>query len=277
MPELPEVEAVASELRACCPGETVRSVTVRWPKWAHHGRIAKALPGRTIQQVDRRGKYLRFHCDNGGILVSHLRMTGRWLVDPDPVTLKVHVSAIVRMESGRTLAFLDVRKFGRAGWYAPDEPIPELEALGPEPLDPSLTAARLWDRMCSRRKQLKTLLLDQTFLAGLGNIYASELLFRAKLNPFVSSDEVTLEEARRIHQAMRFILRQAIREGGTTISDYRGARNQEGNFQNLLRVYQRAGEPCGVCRTPIARIVQGQRSTFFCPHCQSAPAILSPR
>jgi len=274
MPELPEVEAVAAVLREEILGETIATVDIRWVKWAANltpKQMAKHLSGRTINTVHRRAKFLVFTLDDNSQLWSHLRMTGRWLVDPPPEECAKHCSATLRLKSGRLLAFIDVRKFGRASWYSPGETAVEAESLGPEPLDPALTPAVLAKMFQARRRDLKALLLDQTFLAGLGNIYVSEILFRAKINPFLRSDQLTRPQVTQFHRAMVAILNQAIEERGTTVFDYRGARNQEGNFQHFLKVYQRHGQPCTRCGTTILRAVQGQRATFFCPTCQGVP------
>lgn len=271
MPELPEVEAVAAVLREELPGEIIEKVTVRWPQWTGDqppAAFGRGIRGKSIIQVARRGKYLRFWLDDQSQVWSHLRMTGRWLVDPKPAQYESHCSALLRFVSGRHLAFVDVRKFGRAHWYPPQILPKEERLLGPEPLDPAFDAQALHSRLAGRRRELKTLLLDQQCIAGLGNIYASEILFRARVSPMRRSDSLTLPEARRIHQAMVSILELAIEQRGTTVYDYRGAWNQEGGYQHFLQVYQKAGEPCPRCRKPIVRLVQGQRSTFYCPTCQ---------
>lgn len=274
MPELPEVEAVAAVLREEILGETIGTVDIRWAKWAANvtpAAMGGYLRGRTIKAVDRRAKYLIFIFDDSGQLWSHLRMTGRWLVDPLSEDYAKHCSAVLKFNSGRTLAFVDVRKFGRASWYAPGETPLELQSLGPEPLDPDLTSSQLIDMFRNRRRDLKSLLLDQTFIAGLGNIYVSEILFRARINPFLRSDQLTRPQVGRFHAAMVAILSKAIEERGTTVFDYRGARNQEGNFQHFLQVYQRHGSRCPLCEATILRAIQSQRATFFCPRCQQVP------
>lgn len=275
MPELPEVEAVAAVLREEILGETIDAVDIRWAKWAANLTptvMGQKLHGQTLSQIHRRAKHLVFIFEDGAQLWSHLRMTGRWLVDPAADDFAKHCSAVVRFRSGRTLAFVDVRKFGRAAWYAPGATAAESCALGPEPLDPMLTSSELIEMFQTRSRDLKALLLDQSFIAGLGNIYVSEILHRARINPFLRSDQLTRPQIRRFHSAMVAILNQAIAERGTTVFDYRGARNQEGNFQHFLQVYQRHGCPCPACQTPILRAVQGQRATFFCPQCQQVSA-----
>ena len=220
------------------------------------------LANHVIQNVSRRGKYLIINFDNSNLLI-HLRMSGDLRVDQnDGVVTQKHDRLVLDFTDGWRLVFNDPRKFGRA-WLVSD-PLEILQALGPEPLDPSLTAKRFHQMLTTRKRQLKPLLMDQTFLAGLGNIYTDEALHLARLHPLRSSASLLPTESRTLLHSIRSVLRQGIRSNGASIDwVYRG-----GEFQNHFRVYQRQGEGCPVCETPIQRILVGQRGTHFCPVCQ---------
>jgi formamidopyrimidine-DNA glycosylase len=271
MPELPEVETIARALREgsarrgpSVVGRTIAAVTVRWPR--HIARPAPAevrrrLPGQVVQTVSRRGKYLIFQLSQDTLLI-HLKMSGDLTVVHAEAAPDKHAHTIFHFTDGWELRFSDTRKFGKVFV------VPQAEAvtgpLGPEPLDAAFTARELGERLAARRRALKPLLLDQAFLAGVGNIYADESLHRAGLHPLRRSDTLKPEEVRALWRAIRQSLRAGLRHNGASIDwQYRG-----GGFQNHFRVYDRAGEPCQVCGTAIRRIVVGQRSTHFCPHCQ---------
>jgi formamidopyrimidine-DNA glycosylase len=271
MPELPEVDTIARQLLIgqgdrgpSVVGRTIRRVTVRWPR--HIARpspreLQARLPGQTIQNVTRRGKYIIFELSRD-VLLIHLKMSGDLSMAPDGTPRDKHAHTIFHFEDGWQLRFSDTRKFGKVFLAARAEDVTGL--LGPEPLEPAFTAKRLAAMLAARHRQLKPLLLDQTFIAGLGNIYADEALHLAKLHPLRRSDTVTPEEARTLWAAIRRALRTGLRHNGASIDwVYRG-----GGFQNYFRVYERAGEPCFRCGTPIRRIVVGQRGTHFCPTCQ---------
>lgn len=271
MPELPEVETVSRELREGHPrrgpsvvGRTIVGVRVRWPRTIG-APSPRALPprliGRTIEDVRRRGKYVVIQLDRGALLI-HLKMSGDLTVVPKDSPPDPHAHTVFRLSNGHELRFSDTRKFGRV--YSVDSPEEVTGPLGPEPLGPDFTPKCLGERLKARRRALKPLLLDQTFLAGLGNIYADEALYRARLHPLRRSDTLTPEEVRRLWRGIRDALQSGIRHNGASLDwVYRG-----GGFQNYFRVYQRTGEPCPRCGTPIRRIVIGQRGTHFCPNCQ---------
>jgi formamidopyrimidine-DNA glycosylase len=271
MPELPEVETIARELREgsagrgpSVVGKTIARVTVRWP-----GHIAfpaprvlqRELRGRQVRGVRRRGKYLVFDLSDG-VLLIHLRMSGDLAVvngraAPDP-----HAHTVFHFTDGTALRFSDTRKFGKVFLAPRAEDV--TGALGPEPLEPGFTAARLGAMLAARRRLLKPLLLDQGFVAGLGNIYTDEALHRAGLHPLRRSDTLTPAEARALWAAIRRVLRSGLRHNGASIDwVYRG-----GGMQHHFQVYDRAGQPCPRCGTPVRRIVVGQRGTHFCPACQ---------
>ena len=271
MPELPEVETVARELRdgrgARGPsvlGRVIERVTVKWPR--HIARpspreVRARLPGQRIQAVGRRGKYLIFQLSQD-VLLIHLKMSGDLVVVPADAPPDKHAHTIFHFDDGWELRFTDTRKFGKVYVAAQAEAV--TGDLGPEPLSPRFTAQWLGERLAVRQRQLKPLLLDQTFLAGVGNIYADEALHRAGLHPLRRSDTLKPAEVRALWRAVRAALRAGLRHNGASIDwVYRG-----GGFQHHFRVYDRAGEPCLTCGTPIRRIVVGQRGTHFCPRCQ---------
>ena len=266
MPELPEVETVRRTLAPVVEGRTVAAVTFAWP-WTAVGDpdvTAARLAGQRIERLERYGKYLLFRLRREGrasLLVVHLRMTGRLVVNG---ASGAHTRARMVLDDGTAVVFQDARKFGRWQW---SEELPaRLAALGPDPL--AIGPAEFAARLRSRRARLKALLLDQEFLRGLGNIYADEALFRARLHPLRTGAGVGPRKARDLHGAIQAILRAAIDAGGTSIRDYRDSRGEPGAFQGQIRIYGRAGEGCVTCGTPVRRVLVAQRSTHFCPRCQ---------
>ena len=272
MPELPEVETIARHLREghdgapSLAGKQITSVTIRWPR--HIARpstrsFRRRMRSRTIREVGRRGKYLVFGMDQGSLLV-HLKMSGELYLAPAGHPRQRFDRTVFHLRDGWELRFSDSRKFGRVFWV--EDPKSVLEPLGPEPFSGEFTSALLGERLRSRRRSLKPLLLDQTFVAGLGNIYADEALHRARLHPLRRSDRLSDEEVERLWRGIQAALSEGLDHNGASIDwVYRG-----GDFQNHFRVYQRTGEPCPVCGTPIRRRVIGQRSSHFCPSCQPA-------
>jgi formamidopyrimidine-DNA glycosylase len=271
MPELPEVETIRRGLIAgnqtvpSLLGQRICSVDLAWPKTVASPspeQFIQALPGRVVTGSDRRGKFLLLELDRG-TLIFHLRMSGDLSMQPAAQPSILHDRLSLNFASGWKLVFNDTRKFGRA-WLT-DDPQSVLAALGPEPFDAALTPQIFYAMLQARSRQIKPLLMDQTFLAGLGNIYTDEALFTARVHPQRESRSLSPREAERLLAAIREVLQQGILEKGASIDwVYRG-----GNFQNHFRVYQRAGKPCPRCGTPIQRIVVGQRGTHFCPTCQS--------
>lgn len=271
MPELPEVETIVRELRegsaergASVIGRKIVAVTVHWPR--HIARppaseFARRIRGQRILSLERRGKYLIFNLSRD-VLLIHLKMSGDLRVVPAAATRDKHAHTVFHLNGGHELRFSDPRKFGRVYLAASADEI--TGRLGPEPLSRDFTARRLAERLAGRRRQLKPLLLDQTFIAGVGNIYADEALHRARLHPLRNSDSLGPEEVARLWRGLRDALRAGIRHAGASIDRvYRG-----GDFQNHFRAYGREGEPCSNCGAPIRRIVVGQRGTHFCPKCQ---------
>ncbi len=274
MPELPEVETVARGLRDTLVGRTISAVTVRWPRTIARpgvGEFKDGIAGRRVVFVSRRGKYIVAGLDRGYLLI-HLMMSGRLLVVPKDDPLDKHTHTILDLDNGSQLRFRDVRKFGRV--YLVDEVERVTGRLGPEPLDAGFTVDRFRQLLERRSGRLKPLLLNQEFVAGLGNIYADEALFAARLHPLRKADTLADDEQARLHRSIRAVLQDAIDARGTTLDDggYVDARGRAGAFQQQLAVYAREGEGCTRCGTPIERVVVGGRSTHFCPICQHLDA-----
>jgi formamidopyrimidine-DNA glycosylase len=278
LPELPEVETVVRLIRPRLEGRAIATADVRWQRTlggSSARRFSRAVRGARIRRVWRRGKFIVMDLARGGRpagwLVGHLRMTGRMHVesrswDPGP-----YRRLSLGLDDGRTLHFVDPRKFGRI-WFT-DELDELLGALGPEPLSDEFTPAGLHAALRARRRLLKPLLLDQSFVAGLGNIYSDEALHASRLHPLRRSDRVSAEEAARLHASIRSTLREAIlREGSSFDGFYRTPEGQPGGYQDEFRVYGRAGEPCPACGDPIRRIVVAQRGTHLCRRCQGRPS-----
>jgi formamidopyrimidine-DNA glycosylase len=271
MPELPEVETIARTLclggreQPALPGRHILGVNLLWERTLVEPSPAEfnsRLVGQVIIDIGRRGKFLYFQLTRDWLLF-HLRMSGDLLVKPGSAPLETHDRLVLELEGEIQLVFNDARKFGRV-WLV-DEVDRVVGDLGPEPLDESFTSEGLFAHLHATRRQLKPLLLDQTFLAGLGNIYVDEALNMAKLHPLTPANYLTQADATRLLKSIRTVLRDGIKRNGASIDwVYRG-----GDFQNYFRVYQRTGEPCPACGTPIARIIVGQRGTHFCPHCQT--------
>jgi formamidopyrimidine-DNA glycosylase len=254
-------------------GRSIERVEVRWARTAGGtpARLVRGAGGTRVVALQRRAKLLRFDLERegapAGALLCHLRMTGRLHVTAGDVAAGDYTRVRLALDDGRWLVFDDVRKFGRFT-FAPD-PAHALRDLGPEPLEPGFDGTWLADALRARRRALKPLLLDQSFLAGLGNIYVDEALHRAGLHPRRRSHRVAPDAAGRLATAIQEILRAAIaREGSSFDVFYRTPDGRPGAFQDELRVYDRAGEPCRTCATPIRRIVVGQRGTHLCPRCQ---------
>jgi formamidopyrimidine-DNA glycosylase len=270
MPELPEVETIVRILRQggpeqpALPGRRILGTDLLWMRTIATpapGEFISRLSGQMIEAIGRRGKFLYFQLTRDW-LFYHLRMSGDLLVRSVDAPYAPHDRLVLKLDGGIQLAFNDARKFGRV-WLV-DEVEEVVGDLGPEPLDESFTAEDLFIRLHATHRQLKPLLLDQTFIAGMGNIYTDEALNLARLNPLIPADVLSWEQARLLLESIRQVLANGIARNGASIDwVYRG-----GDFQNYFRVYQRTGEPCPECGTPIARITVGQRGTHFCPRCQ---------
>jgi len=271
MPELPEVETVVRSLIPHITGLKVSGAELRFEKTLRRpvAYSFSELAGRRILGIRRRGKMIVIALEGGPALVFHLKMTGQLMVVPPAEPRDKHVHFILSFVAGdRELRFRDVRKFGfvrclEAGCVAE---APEMAELGPEPLD--IGRREFAALFAGRRGRMKSLLLDQRRIAGIGNIYADEILFAAGVHPRTSAARLKSEDFDRVWTEMRRILKRAIAAKGTSISDYRDADGNEGGFQIRLKVYGLAGEPCPRCKTPIRRLVVGGRGTHICPKCQ---------
>lgn len=273
MPELPEVETVARDLRdAGLVGRTITDANVYWPRIIDRPSaqiFESRIVGQQFEAVGRRAKYLVFTLSDETLLV-HLRMTGQIAFEDPTIPRRKHEHVILELDNERHLRFHDTRKFGR--WYLVTEPSDVLGKLGPEPLT-DLDAGTFTDLVHGRRRQLKPLLLDQTFIAGLGNIYVDEALWTARIHPLRRSHTLDDDEARRLFDAIQLVLRRGIDNLGTTLgtgrTNFYSVSGQRGENAEELRVFRQTGEPCPRCGTPVERIIVGQRSTHICPRCQS--------
>jgi formamidopyrimidine-DNA glycosylase len=269
MPELPEVETIVRGLRGPLVGRQFTGIRVGWENLVAKCSVEefkRRLVGQKVLAVKRRGKYLIFALAGGGSLIVHLRMTGRLLIKNSDDEFDKHDHLIFELDDGRELRFNNVRKLGRV--YLVDDEDEILGELGPEPLDDEFTLAGFAALLSGRRGMLKPLLLNQRFMAGIGNIYADEALFAARIHPERKADTLTTEEIERLYDAIRRVLRQGIENRGTTFSAYRDAEGREGRNQEVLQVSRNTDQPCPRCGTPIERTVVGGRGTYFCPRCQ---------
>jgi formamidopyrimidine-DNA glycosylase len=298
MPELPEVETVARDLQRWVAGATIRDAMVHWDRTIRHpqppDRFVAEISGATIRRVDRRAKTVLLHLEDGRVMTVALRMTGALIVAPGGAPEDPYARVVFQLDDGRELRYRDVRKFGRIGLWpggglrsvgagrgSRSRKVAEgsgryrigevFSGHGPEPLKRSFTSSRFGERLARRSAKVKSLLLDQTFISGVGNIYADEALWRARLHPLRTVDTLDQRDVRRLHRAVRQVLREGIANRGTSFSDYVGADGEPGRNAERLAVYQRTGEPCLRCGRRIERIVVGQRSTHFCPRCQPEP------
>jgi formamidopyrimidine-DNA glycosylase len=276
VPELPEVETVRRALAPVLEGrllERVRIDDVRLTMPLDPRAVARRLQGERVVKVDRRGKYLLLRFESGRALLVHLRMTGSFRHAPDGrLGDDPYRRATVRLDDGSALGFRDVRRFGTWLRLEPDEIEPYLASrLGPEPLDASFRPRDLAARLAGRRAPVKAAILDQRTVAGVGNIYADEALWRARVHPLREARSLGAGEVRALHRTIRRALELGIAHRGSTLSNYAQPNGEPGRMQDEFKVYGRAGEPCERCGTPIDRIVVGGRGTSYCPTCQRSP------
>jgi formamidopyrimidine-DNA glycosylase len=283
MPELPEVETVVRGLRSTLPGRGIVSIRLGKTDFIDDPiALGESLPGRRIAAVERIGKFIHLRlapnehdrADTPSQLIVHLGMTGRLVVreasDPAPP----HTHVFFELDDGRELRYTDIRRFGQM-LVMPDAKVEELRSrLGEDAL--AISADEFRRRLASRRARIKALLLDQSVLRGVGNIYADESLWRARLHPARLAANLTKDEASRLHQAVQRVLGDAIRLRGSSISDFVDSDGQPGGYQKWHRVYGRKDEPCYRCKSPIRRIIVAGRSSHFCPRCQPAPRTKRP-
>jgi formamidopyrimidine-DNA glycosylase len=288
MPELPEVETVRRGLAPALEGARLVRVEARRPdlRFPLPEGFVQRLTGARVLSLRRRAKYLLADLDRGDVLVMHLGMTGRFVIEGMRETARApgefalatpadpkHAHVVFHTDAGATVTYFDARRFGymdlipasafgQHPWFA---------SLGPEPLGETFDAAYLKRTLAGRKQSPKTLLLDQRIVAGLGNIYVCEALHRAKISPLIAAGGISLARLKRLVEAIRHVLSEAIEAGGSTLRDYAGADGALGYFQHRFQAYDHEGDPCprASCRGSIARIVQGGRSTFYCPVCQT--------
>jgi formamidopyrimidine-DNA glycosylase len=275
MPELPEVETAARDLAEQTTGARIVGVEhLDWPRMiegAPPEAFVAAMPGRRIARVGRRAKWLLLGLSGELTLAVHLRMSGSIFVAGADDAQDGHVRLVLRLEDGRALVLRDVRKFGRVR-VLDARGLAALDAtFGPEPLEAGFTRAWLARALRERTTRLKPLLLDQAFLAGLGNIYVDEALWQARIHPERSAETLKPAEIGRLHVAIRSVLEGGIARRGSTLRDYRTGTGEIGGNQAYFKAYGRTGAPCPRCGAPIERIVVGQRGTHLCPNCQPAP------
>jgi formamidopyrimidine-DNA glycosylase len=274
VPELPEVETIRRDLEPELTGRVIVDIEV------HKADIVlpphdpdsfrQRLAGRRVVSVGRRAKYLLFHLDDGSVLQVQLRMSGRFALGrevPDPAEFR-HIAARLHLDDGRTLFYDDVRRLGGFRLVAGRDWEIVAARLGPEPLEPGYRAADLGLMLAATRSPVKNALMDQRRVAGVGNIYASEALFRAGVDPRRPGRSLDTDEVKRLHRTVRSVLREALAQAGTSFQNYRAVNGRSGEFQFSLCVYGREGEPCRACGETVERIVQAGRSTFYCPSCQ---------
>jgi formamidopyrimidine-DNA glycosylase len=273
VPELPEVETVRRRLAPLLEGRTFAEVEIadsRLTRPLDPAEVAAELTGERVALVDRRGKYLIVRFDSGRALLVHLRMTGSFLHSPDgSLPADPYRRAVVTLDDGSDVAYRDVRRFGTWLLLEPEEVEAYVDArVGREPLAQAYRAKHLGERLEGRRAPVKAALLDQRNVAGVGNIYADEALWRARIHPLRPAASLGPEEVKALHKALRQALEAGIRRQGSTLRDYRLPNGEEGGAQHEFNVYGRAGEPCGRCGTPIDKIRVAGRGTWYCPACQ---------
>lgn len=274
MPELPEVETIVRDLRkAGLEGRTIKEARFFWPRTAATASpevFSDRLKGKRISGVIRRAKFIVLSLDGEGWLLIHLRMTGRLDFMAPEVPQDPYERARLVLEDGRTLRFKDIRKFGR--WYFYEDEPPQFALLGPEPLSETFTTELLAERLARSNRQIKPLLLDQTVISGLGNIYVDEALWAAGIHPLARSHRLKLSQVILLHQAIVEVLERGIRNAGTTLGknelNYYSVGKRRGRNQDELKVFRKTGEPCPRCAAKIVRLIVAQRSSHICLKCQ---------
>lgn len=273
MPELPEVETVRRTLEVLVVGKTIKEVAVSWPKMikepSETAQFTDSLKGQEILGMGRRGKFLIFYL-NDVSLVSHLRMEGKYALHQKEEPVEKHTHVIFTFTDGTELRYRDVRKFGTMHLFKKGEELLHLPLLqlGPEPFEEAFTPDYLHGKFAGTSRIVKAVLLDQTVMVGLGNIYVDEALFRSGIHPDRKASSLTVDEVADLHHSIIATLREAVDMGGSTIRSYVNSQGQMGMFQQNLYVYSRNGEACRTCGTPIEKKVSAGRGTHYCPHCQ---------
>ncbi len=279
MPELPEVETVRRGLSELVTDKQITGIELLYPKIIQGDpqEFIKELTGKKFEKIDRRGKYLLFRFSGELTMVSHLRMEGKYSVKSSEMPLDKHTHVVFDLDDGTQLRYNDVRKFGRMHLVktGTEDDLAALKKLGPEPTPETFLVDEFYQELQKKKKVIKTALLDQTIVAGLGNIYVDEVLWMTKIHPETKCFEITYEQTQKLHDNIILELNRAIKAHGTTVFTFAGANAEIGSFQNQLNVYGKKGEPCARCQTPIEKIVVGQRGTHFCPHCQKLISVAS--
>jgi formamidopyrimidine-DNA glycosylase len=270
MPELPEVETSCRGIKPHVVGQEIVDLTVRERRlrWPVSKDLEERLSGQTITSVDRRAKYLLINT-TGGTAILHLGMSGHVSIVPRDTPAGVHDHVDIGLASGQALRLRDPRRFGSLHFSENPASHWLLKDLGPEPLGDEFDGHYLWQRSRGRRVAVKQFIMNANIVVGVGNIYASEALFRARINPKRAAGRISLQRYDALAEAIRSVLQRAIRAGGTTLRDYYGGFGEAGWFQQELDVYGREDEPCHRCNGPVTAIVQGQRATYYCKRCQT--------
>src|SRR5882672_8684888 len=273
MPELPEVETIAADLRPHLVGRTVVRCELLFPTIVRHPEpevFIDAVVGQTITSIGRRGKYILIRLVDDLVLVVHLGMSGQLRLVDASTPLATHTHAVFILDDGRQVRYVDPRRFGRLllGTEVALREAKAMPPLGPEPIDPGFGADDMYQRFRRRKAKLKAILLDQSTIAGVGNIYADESLHRARLRPDRIAGSLSRKSVRRLHESLRDSLLLAIQNRGSSVDSYRDAWGEFGGQQEKLLVYGRAGEPCFTCGRPLSLVRIAGRSSVFCRHCQ---------
>ncbi|MCF6217481.1 MAG: bifunctional DNA-formamidopyrimidine glycosylase/DNA-(apurinic or apyrimidinic site) lyase [Gammaproteobacteria bacterium] len=271
MPELPEVETVRRGITPHMEGERVKEVIIRHPtlRWPIPTELIQMLPEKRLHSIERRAKYLLLNFSHG-TLILHLGMSGTLRILPPQTPIKKHDHFDLIMENGQCLRLNDPRRFGAVLWTAqPASQHPLIRDLGPEPLEEQFNGNHLHQISRKRKIAIKQFLMDNKVVVGVGNIYANESLFLCGVDPRRKASSITKSHCHQLATTIKTVLKEAIKQGGTTLSDFTQSDGKPGYFQQQLQVYGRTDQPCTHCHTPIKQITQGQRSSFFCPQCQN--------
>ena len=303
MPELPEVQTIVNDLKKKVVGRRIKDIWTDWPKYFRglsEKNFRKHVIGKKIISIERRAKNILFHLSDNHLMLIHQKLSGhllygKWqmvpMAKPSRILDKVgtngkwmsvvrgplledrnnqYIRLIFFLDNGQMLALSDLRRFAKVLCGKREEiyNLPDLKKLGPEPLDPKFTFKRFEELFKKKKGRIKQVLMDPNFISGIGNIYADEILWTAKIHPLVRAEELNRTKFKSIYQAMRKILKKALKSRGSSIDDYRDALGRRGRYDLVLSAYQREGEPCKRCRTKIKRLKIGGRSAHFCPRCQ---------
>jgi formamidopyrimidine-DNA glycosylase len=270
MPELPEVETIKKDLEKVIIGLTIKEIQIYDKRIIGSPRFSNLILKKKIEAISRRGKVIIIQLSGGLYWIIHLKMTGQLIYGEnlrEKENLK-ETKLVLKLSNGKHLNYNDQRLFGRHWIVRDPKEIDLIKNLGPEPLNGSFTVSWLKDNLKSRGSPIKIVLMDQHFVAGIGNIYASEILFKAGIDPQKRANRIKAQYVPQLYQATRDILNEAITYRGSSMRNYRDSQGQKGKFMDRIKVYAKENEPCPACKSPIKKIVQGQRSTFYCKQCQ---------